>query len=134
MELAHGGGIPLAKVQGTAARTGCRRPCYRLAHMTTTMNAQKALGYLIAGTINATLTEYDGEPAKCCPICCGPCSALKWYADNDRDAADAAIIAIMSGPTERYDWQNPVTLNIDWQSIFEAWDRPCDNAEWHDEA
>lgn len=95
------------------------------------MNARKALGYLIAGTINITLTELDGEPAACCPECCGPCSALLWYADHAPDRANDAVVAIMGGPTERYDWQNPVTLDIDWSPLRAAWAVPCPNAEWH---
>ena len=98
------------------------------------MNAQKALGYLIAGHINYTLyAPEDDTPDGCCPVCCGPCAALVWYRDHAPDDADSAVIAIMHDPLARYEWQEFATCRIDWSLLAAVWANPCPNAEYHEE-
>lgn len=101
------------------------------------MNAQQALGYLIAGHINhafATFEDPDIEGGGCCTECCGPCGALAWYRDNAPDDADIAVISLMTTPTWRYDWQDPVTARIDWTMIGETWADDCPFTDEHEPA
>ncbi|GAA2360965.1 hypothetical protein Cme02nite_38420 [Catellatospora methionotrophica] len=98
------------------------------------MNHQQVIGYLIAGHINHAFFALEDDDIKgCCTTCCGPCAALAYFRNNARQEADVAVFSIMSGPTERYDWQNPITFEIDWDQVGQCWANPCANAEFHDE-
>lgn len=101
----------------------------------TEMNSMTALGFLLAGTINTALTTTwdEGESARCCPDCCGPCASLKWYRDNAAQEADVAMFTITPEPSNGYDWQDPLTRGINWESINQVWATPCPNADFHHE-
>lgn len=100
------------------------------------MNAQQALGRLIAGAINhafATFADPEVDGGGCCTDCCVPCGALVWYRDNARADADIAVISLLDHPIGRYPWQNPVTLDIDWSVVGETWTTDCAFADEHEE-
>lgn len=86
-------------------------------------DGMKALGLLIAGHINILLTDQPltdqgiDYPA-CCADCCGPCWALRWFMDNDPQAAEQAVKATGND----YDWVKP-SGRIDWPVLIEAWSR-----------
>jgi hypothetical protein len=98
------------------------------------VNAQKALGYLIAGHINHVFAMAQDREVDCCPGCCSSCAALVWYRDNASDDANMAVISLMMDPpTTRYDWQDPVTLDIDWSAVGECWSESCPFTNQHEE-
>lgn len=57
---------------------------------------------------------YDG----CCPECCGPCNAIKWFRNNAKQVIEAAVDGWWPGRS--WDWQNP-DGSIKWDLIEECW-------------
>lgn len=81
------------------------------------MDGARAIGFLIAGTVNNAL-RWDDETPGCCNVCCGPCKALKWLQDNQPDAVDHWLQALWG--TGIYDWQRP-DGGMDWSVMQEVW-------------
>lgn len=95
------------------------------------LNQQQALGFLIMHAINSAFADADIE-GSCCIHCCGPCAAVDWYGKNARDEANTAIKAADGGdPNNYYDWQDPITGDIDWIQVEAIWEAECPNADDH---
>lgn len=100
------------------------------------MNAQQALGRLIAGSINHAFMTFEDRnipDGGCCTDCCYQCGALVWYRDSAPDDADIAVISLMDTITWRYDWQDPVTARIDWAVVGETWTTDCPFSDEHED-
>lgn len=81
------------------------------------MNGAKAIGLLLAGTVNVALRiDPDERVPACCNICCGPCAALKWLQDNTPDAVDHWLEAL----DYRFDWQWS-DGRMNWSVMEEVW-------------
>lgn len=97
------------------------------------MSGRMALASLIAGYMNDHLfhpecgwahgvpvEEWErGDCEGCCPLCCGPCSAMVYF----RDVEDAYVTKILSGymPGADYIWQRS-DGGIDWVKVQWHWD------------
>ncbi len=69
------------------------------------MNTDTAIGWLVVGLLNEHFPHPESTPEELkaweldepmggpfCAINCGPCKALKWLADNDREGVERLII------------------------------------------
>lgn len=105
------------------------------------MYGLKALGLLIAGTINGHIEFAANDPDMdgCCSTCCGPSAALMFYRDADIrwDGNESVGLADRAAheisPDGGYTWQLPNGF-IDWQQLDNIWDRyECPDADAHAE-
>lgn len=78
-----------------------------------------AIAALVDGIIEHHLRECEGSATclGCCPECCNPCVALKWFRDNDtRKELDSWIAKQQTGN----DWQHP-DGTINWEYLGAHW-------------
>lgn len=74
---------------------------------------------------------FDPDNPACCPDCCGPCGALEWLRDFDREWLDGLVRANHIDPeAQGWAWQDAVTRGVDWTFVDRCW-----NADtcWHNE-
>lgn len=109
----------------------------------------EAVWWLLAHALNS-LHEHQGSRTEtgcsegcrpsedgCCPDCCGPCSALKFFLTNESNRIYADRLSATYGATTdpeavleygRYNWrwQQPLSGRISWEEVERCWARNQD--------
>lgn len=70
----------------------------------------------------------------CCPECCGPCGALKFFAEDPVSTAYADRLSAKFGRSApdsehgpySWRWQQPITGRIAWEEVYRCWGKQQD--------
>ncbi len=73
----------------------------------------------------------------CCPECCGPCGALKFFAENESNRNYADRLSAKYGKTSNpeavakygqynWRWQQPLSGVIAWDEVYRCWGKMQD--------
>lgn len=89
------------------------------------MDRDGAIGFLLVGNLNLLPWDEkrdDEDFPGCCPIHCGPCAALKWLSEHDRDQVDEWVRACNYQEGGWVFW-NEKRNGVNWELVQSIWDR-----------